>query len=171
MGREETPQGSYLEDTVQTVMQQTTRSKLLPVGVCLLVMLATGVAQSDQFRTNDPLKSFVNQEYALGDDYFIHGNRDTYLFRCILSEKTDALDGIALSEISIWGNHGGPWEIFRKTEMGDYVYTSTQAVANTSCLEWCPSKEYLSPANANGSVGGRNNSSIRCTETLGWFYR
>jgi hypothetical protein len=124
-------------------MRQEPQTKLLRVGVFLLVSIS-GIALSDQFRTNDPLKSFVNQEYALGDDYFIHGNRDTYLFRCILSEKTDALDGIALSEISIWGNHGGPWEIFRKTGMGDYVYTGTQAVANTSCLEWCPSKEYLS---------------------------
>jgi len=120
------------------------RLNILPVGVCLLVMLFPNVAQGGEIRTNDPLKAFVNEKYALGDDYFIHGNRDTYIFRCVLSKKTDGIDGIALSEISIWGNHGGPWEIFRKTEEGDYVYTGTQAIANTSYLEWCRSKEYLS---------------------------
>ena len=126
-------------------MRPESQLKVLRVGVCLLVMLlVTGIAHSDQFRTKDPLKAFVNEEYPWGDDYFIHGNRDTYLFRCILTKKTDGTEGIALSEISIWGNHGGPWEIFRKTENGDYVYTGTGSVPNTSCLEWCQSKEYLS---------------------------
>ena len=101
------------------LMQRESQLKGLRVGVCLLVMLVTGNVQSDQFRTKDPLKAFVDEEYPWGDDYFIHRNRDTYLFRCNLSKKTDGTEGIAFSEISIWGNHGGPWEIFRKTEKGD----------------------------------------------------
>jgi len=125
-------------------MRQRIQTKLLRVGVGLLAMLLADVVRSDQFRTNDPVKAFVNEEYPLGDDYFIHGNRDTYIFRCVLTKKADKFEGIALSEISIWGNHGGPWEIFRKSEKGDYLYTGTKGVANTSCLEWCQSKEYLS---------------------------
>jgi hypothetical protein len=81
-------------------------AKLLRVGVCLLTLLIAGIAESEQFRTNDPLKAFVNQEYPWGDDYFIHGNRDTYLFRCVLTTKPDGIDGIALSEIF---NLGQSW--------------------------------------------------------------
>src|SRR4029079_7135508 len=92
--------------TFQTLMPHGIHTKLLRVGVCLLTLLIAGIAESAQFRTNDPLKAFVNQEYPWGDDYFIHGNRDTYLFRCLLTTKPYGIDGIALSEISIWGNHG-----------------------------------------------------------------
>src|ERR1051325_1083201 len=98
---------------LQTLMPNGIHAKLLRVGLCLLTLLIAGIAESEQFRTNDPLKAFVNQEYPWGDDYFIDGNRDTYLFRCILTTKPDGIDGIALSEISIWGNQGGPWEIFQ----------------------------------------------------------
>jgi len=129
---------------LQTLMRHGVHARLFRVGVCVLTILIADSAQGEQFRTNNPLKAFVNQEYPWGDDYFIHGTRDTYLFRCILTRTTDGFDGIALSEISIWGNHGGPWEIFRKSEKGDYVYTGTEAIVNTSCLERCQSKEYLS---------------------------
>ena len=130
--------------TLQTLMPCGVHARLFRVGVCVLTILIADSAQGEQFRTYNPLKAFVNQEYPWGDDYFIHGTRDTYLFRCILTRTTDGFDGIALSEISIWGNHGGPWEIFRKSEKGDYVYTGTEAIVNTSCLERCQSKEYLS---------------------------
>jgi hypothetical protein len=132
----------------------------------VLTILIADSAQGEQFRTNNPLKAFVNQEYPWGDDYFIHGTRDTYLFRCILTRTTDGFDGIALSEISIWGNHGGPWEIFRKSEKGDYVYTGTEAIVNTACLERCQSKDYLSSGQCKWQRGGQNNS---FTDAMGGF--
>jgi len=144
--------------TLQTLMPCGVHASLFRVGVCVLTILIADSAEGEQFRTNNPLKAFVTQEYPWGDDYFIHGTRDTYLFRCILTRKTDGFDGIALSEISIWGNHGGPWEIFRKSEKGDYVYTGTEAIVNTACLERCRPKNICRPVNANGSVGGQNNS-------------
>src|SRR5262249_61967306 len=88
----------------------------------LLLALATRVAEGGHaFRTSDPLKAFVDGAYAWGDDYFIHGNQDTTLFRCVLVKERDGFDGLAFSEVSIWGNHGGPWDLFRKIgkEFGD----------------------------------------------------
>jgi hypothetical protein len=117
---------------------------MLRVATGLLAALFACASLAEQFRTPDPLKAFVHEEYPWGDDFFIHGNQDTYIFRCLMSKKTDGFDGIALSEISIWGNHGGPWEIFKKTGNGDYAYAGAEALPNTSCLEWCRSKEYLS---------------------------
>jgi len=109
----------------------------------VLLLLTVGTAHSGEFQTSDPLRAFINSEYSLGDDYFINGNGDTYIFRCVLTKKTEEIEGVALSEISIWGNHGGPWEVFRRSEKGDYIYVGTKGISNTSCLEWCRSKEYL----------------------------
>jgi hypothetical protein len=116
---------------------------MIKVTVGVLVALLIGVAHSGEFRTHDPLKAFVYEEYPLGDDYFIHGNDDTYIFRCVLMKRTEGFEGIALSEISIWGNHGGPWEVFRKEGSGGYFYIGTKGLATTSCLESCRSKDYL----------------------------
>jgi hypothetical protein len=113
------------------------------IAIGLLVVLFIGVAHGGEFRTNDPLKAFVYGEYPLGDDYFIKGNKDTYIFRCPLTKETEKFDGVALSEISIWGNRTGPWEIFKKEENGSFVYVETRHLANTSCLESCRSREYL----------------------------
>ena len=96
----------------------------------------------DAFRTQDPLAAFVREEYALGNDYFIHGNEDTYILRCLLRRGPNLFDGVALSEISIWG-HTGPWEIFRKEPNGDFVYVRTGELSSVACLESCRSKEYL----------------------------
>ncbi len=120
----------------------------------VLLLLTVGTAHSGEFQTSDPLRAFINSEYSLGDDYFINGNGDTYIFRCVLTKKTEEIEGVALSEISIWGNHGGPWEVFRRSEKGDYIYVGTKGISNTSCLEWCRSKEYL--------------ASGRCTWHHGW---
>jgi len=115
-----------------------TMLRMLP----LLALLA-GVAHGGEvFRTNDPLKAFVHEGYAWGDDYFIHGKQDTILFRCVLTKSRDDFDGVALSEVSIWGNHGGPWEVFRKAKKG-FVYVGSQGLPDTACLESCRSREYL----------------------------
>lgn len=119
----------------------------------VLAVLLLGTAHAAEFRTSDPLKAFIYSEYPLGDDYFITGTQDTHIFRCILTKGKDSFEGIALSEISIWGNRTGPWEIFRK-DSGGFVYVETAHRADTSCLESCRSKEYL----ATG----------RCTWQSGW---
>lgn len=119
----------------------------------VLIVLA-GTAHAAEFRTRDPLKAFVHGEYPLGSDYFIEGNQDTSIFRCTLIEEIEPFEGLALSEISIWGNRTGPWEIFRKESSGDYVYVGTKHLADSSCLESCSSKEYL----ASGT----------CTWRRGW---
>ena len=77
--------------------------------ITLLLLLCTTTAYGAEFQTGDPLNAFVYGEYPLGDDYFIKGNADTHILRCILTTETEGLEGIALSEISIWGiveDHG-----------------------------------------------------------------
>lgn len=120
----------------------------------MLVVVLVGAAHAAEFRTRDPVKAFVYGEYPLGSDYFIRGNEDTTLFQCVLTEKIGPFEGVALSEISIWGNRTGPWEIFRKESNGDFVYVETKHLADTSCLEACRSKEYL--------------ASGQCTWRRGW---
>jgi len=55
----------------------------------VLLLLTVGTAHSGEFQTSDPLRAFINSEYSLGDDYFINGNGDTYIFRCVLTKKTE----------------------------------------------------------------------------------
>lgn len=117
--------------------------KILPLVAGALTVVLVGTAHTAEFRTRDPLKAFVYGEYPLGSDYFIGGNEDTSIFRCVLTREIEPFEGLALSEISIWGNRTGPWEIFRKESNGDFVYVGTKHLANTSCLESCRSKEYL----------------------------
>jgi len=116
---------------------------MIKVLVGLLLVLSVGAAYSGEFRTNDPLKAFIYSEYPLGNDYFIKGSGDTYIFRCVLTKKKESFEGLALSEISIWGNRTGPWEVFRKDKTGGFVYVETKHLSDTSCLESCRSKEYL----------------------------
>ena len=119
-----------------------------------LAAVSLGVAHAAEFRTPEPLKAFVYGEYPLGSDYFINGIQDTYVLRCLLTRSADPFEGVALSEISIWGNRIGPWDIFRKEENGSFVYVETRELANTACLESCRSSEYL--------------ASERCTWRRGW---
>ena len=121
------------------------------MGVALVTVLSA--ADAAEFRTRDPLKAFIRNEYSLGTDYFIRGRDDTIVFRCLLTDERGS-EGVALSEISIWGNRTGPWEIFRKEPDGDFVYAETRHLTDTSCLESCRSKEYL--------------TSGRCTWSRGW---
>lgn len=123
------------------------------LAVVVIVMLSVGAVDAETFRTKDPLRAFVRQEYGLGDDYFIGGNEDTYIFRCLLTRGSHRFDGIALSEISIWGRTG-PWEMFRQEPNGDFTYVETGGLPNTACLEFCRSKEYLTTG--------------RCTWQRGW---
>ena len=111
--------------------------------ILLLLSALASVGHGGQtFRTSDPLKAFVHGDYPWGDDYFIHGNEDTVLLRCVLVTMRDGFDGVALSEVSIWGNHGGPWEKFKRVgKMFEYV--GSGEVRDTSCLESCRSKDYL----------------------------
>jgi hypothetical protein len=109
---------------------------------------------SAEFSTPDPLKAFVRGEYPLGDDYFISGTGDTFIFRCVLTKAQRPYAGVAFSEISIWGNRSGPWEVFRKNPDGTFSYVETAQLSDTSCLESCRSSEY----NASGV----------CRWTRGW---
>lgn len=109
-------------------------------------------AERVQFVTRDPLKAFVRGEYPWGDDYFIRGAEDTVVFRCLLDKKRDGVDGVALSEISIWGRTG-PWEIFRRRSDGAFGYVETRGVSDTSCLESCRTKEYLASGACKWSRG------------------
>ncbi len=110
----------------------------------LLGLLLAGNAAAAEFETPDPLRSFVYAEYALGDDYFINGVQDTFLFRCDLVKDLESFEGVALSEISIWGNKTGPWEVFKKQSNGRYLYVKTTHYPTVACLEWCRSQNYLS---------------------------
>ena len=127
---------------------------MLRMVLALCVVFILTPAYAVEFLTRDPLKAFVYSEYQLGDDYFIRGNEDTVIFRCPLTRAQRPFEGVALSEISIWGNRTGPWEVFRKRSDGTFVYVETRHFSESSCLESCRSKEYL--------VSGQ------CTWSRGW---
>lgn len=126
----------------------------MAAAVLAAALVSAPVAAADDFRTADPLKAFVHEQYALGSDYFIKGKDHTVLFRCVLPTTEYPFAGIAVSELSIWGNRGGDWELFRKTREGSFVYVGTRQITNTACLESCRSEEYLSTG--------------RCTWRRGW---
>lgn len=127
---------------------------MIATALILFATLLTDAAHASEFITHDPLKAFVFSEYPPGDDYFIHGNKDTRILRCTLTGRKDQADGIALSEISIWGNRTGPWEIFNRQQDGSYRYAGTRHLPNTACMENCSTREYL--------------SSGKCTWQKGW---
>src|SRR5262249_58927476 len=112
------------------------------LAAAFITVLPGAAVHDDAFHTKDPLGAFIHEAYALGDDYFVHGNEDTYILRCLLRKGPNLFDGVALSEISIWVRTG-PWEMFRKEPNGDFVYVKTGELTNTACLESCRSKEYL----------------------------
>ncbi len=119
-----------------------------------LICVAFGAAaHAATFVTDDPLRAFVEEEYELGNDYFIRGKEDTVVFRCVLVKDRDGMDGVALSEISIWGKTG-PWEIFRRRSDRAFEYVETRGLPDTSCLESCRTRQYL--------------ASRKCTWTRGW---
>jgi hypothetical protein len=123
------------------------------LAVAVLVGTASLLAGAGgEFVTRDPLKAFIREEYPLGSDYFIHGREDTVVFRCVLRNDRDGVDGVALSEISIWGRTG-PWEIFRRRPDGAFAYAGTREVRDTSCLESCRTKEYLASGACKWSRG------------------
>jgi hypothetical protein len=133
--------------------ERTQRTVALGALGVFCIALSVHAAERGAFVTRDPLKAFVYEEYPLGDDYFIRGNQDTVVFRCLLTKKHDQMDGIALSEISIWGKTG-PWEVFRRSSDGAFEYVARAGVRDTSCLESCRTKEYL--------------ASGKCTWRRGW---
>jgi hypothetical protein len=112
-------------------------------SVGLLFALFADGPRGNGFQTRDPLRAFVSQEYPLGDDYFTKGRADTTVFRCVLTRDKDGIDGLALSELSIWGNRTGPWEIFEREGDGGFVYLDTRHLTDTTCLEACATAQYL----------------------------
>lgn len=133
--------------------------RLAAVFPLLVVELLRGpgqppiAARPALFSTRDPLDAFIHQRYPLGSDYFIHGVDDTHLFRCILDGEPDRPGRVAYSEISIWGNRTGPWELFERQPDGSYRYTETRLLADTSCLERCASREWLASGSCRWERG------------------
>lgn len=80
-------------------------------------LLLTGVANAAEFETLDALRAFVHAEYPLGEDYFINGVQDTILFRCNLTKDLESFEGVAFSEISIWGNRTGRGKCSESNQM------------------------------------------------------
>jgi hypothetical protein len=127
--------------------------KIATIGTIILwLALPAPGARGEGVLIADPLEAFVYGKYALGEDYFISGNQNTYLFRCVLTKTQNGIDGVALSEISIWGNRGGPWEIFR-SKKDLFVYVGTKRLTDTACLETCQSKDYLATGHCNWQRG------------------
>lgn len=111
--------------------------------------------------TADPLKAFVLDQYPRGDDYFIHGRRDTILIRCVVDLDRDGRVDWALSEGSIWGNRTGPFEIFLQGANGRFSYQRTadyESALKSVCahrLESCRSNEYLASGRCKWKKGWR----------------
>jgi hypothetical protein len=126
--------------------------KIVPM-VSLWLALFAASARGEEIAIAKPLEAFVYGKYDRGDDYFIRGNQNTFIFRCVLTQRQNGIDGIALSEISIWGNRGGPWEIFRKEKGGKFAYAGTRTLSNTACLEACRSEVYLATGQCDWQPG------------------
>jgi hypothetical protein len=129
--------------------------------IIILALAATAdlVSGFAPIETDDPLKAFVFDQYPRGSDYFINGNRDTTLFRCIADFNRDARPDIALSEKSIWGNRTGPFEIFIQEANGRFRYLRTADYDSDlkplcgSRLESCSSNDYLSSGKCTWKKG------------------
>jgi hypothetical protein len=121
-------------------------------AIYLSLALLPADARGEEVLIANPLEAFVYGKYDRGDDYFISGNQNTFVFRCILTKSKNGINGIALSEISIWGNHGGPWEIFQKKK-NSFAYVGTRNLTNTACLEACRSRDYLATRHCNWQPG------------------
>ena len=140
------------------LMRPESQLKVLRVGVCLLVMLVTGIAHSDQFRTKDPLKAFVNEEYPWGDDYFIHGNRDTIYFS-VHSNQENCRNRRSRTFRNF--DLGQSWwamgDIPKNRETATTCIPARRVSLTLHALSGVSPKNISYPANANGSVGGPNN--------------
>jgi hypothetical protein len=121
-------------------------------AIYLWLALLPADARGEEVLIANPLEAFVYGKYDRGDDYFIIGNQNTFVFRCILTKSKNGINGIALSEISIWGNHGGPWDIFQKKK-NSFAYVGTRSLTNTACLEACRSRDYLATRHCNWQAG------------------
>lgn len=121
---------------------------LFPLNSCVETK-----SNESEFVTNDPLQAFVHQLYPLGSDYFIHGSSDTVIFRCSLQKARHGLSGLALSEISIWGQKTGPWEVFVNIKDTAHVYIGTRYLNDTACLEYCWTKEYFKTGKCTWRAG------------------
>ena len=127
--------------------------------VSLWLALLAASARGEGVLIANPLEAFVYGKYDLGDEYFISGNQNTFIFRCVLTEGQNGIDGIALSEISIWGNHGGPWEIFRKKKSGSFAYVGTRKSSPTPlALRHVGQKIIWQPVTVIGSRDGPSSS-------------
>ncbi len=118
-------------------------SLLIVTSAALFGLLFAGVARAVEFETRNPLRAFVYAEYPLGDDYFINGIQDTHLLRYVLTKELEPFEGVAFSEISIWGNRTGPWEVFRRQPNGMFVYAGTKHYPSVPHLESCRTNEYV----------------------------
>lgn len=131
--------------------------------VLLLVLAASSTIGADApFETDDPLKAFVFEAYPLGSDYFVNGNADTVLIRCIADFNRDTRPDIALSEKSIWGNRTGPFELFVQVAERRFRYLRTadyELELKSVCgsrLESCSSRGYLSSGKCLWGKGWRD---------------
>jgi hypothetical protein len=102
-----------------------TRHMRAVVSLLLFTLVAGPVHAQEPFETSDPLRAFVYEQYPRGSDYFIHGYRDTKVYRCLADVNRDGRIDIALSEKSILGNRTGPFEIFVRDGGRDYNYQRT----------------------------------------------
>jgi len=129
------------------------------IAVLALAATADPVSAMAAIETDDPLKAFVFDQYPRGSDYFIKGNRDTILFRCVADFNGDARSDITLSEQSIWGNRTGPCEIFTQEPNGRFRYLRAadyESDLKARCgtlLESCSAKEYLSSGKCTWQKG------------------
>jgi hypothetical protein len=123
---------------------------------------ALSATPSNEIR--DPLEAFVLEQYPRGSDFFVHGDRDTTLYRCVADFNGDGRADIALSEQSIWGNRTGPFEIFIQEPDGRFRYLHTvdyESEMKPLCggrLQSCSSNQYLSSGKCTWKKGiGRGN--------------
>ena len=140
------------------------RAILLSVALAL----ASGAVNAQgEVETADPLKAFVFEQYRRGSDYFINGNGNTVLLRCVADFNHDGRSDIALSEKSIWGNRTGPFEIFVRESNGRFRYLRTvdyESALRTACgarLESCASSEYLSSGKCRWKKGWQHDRQAR----------
>jgi hypothetical protein len=119
-------------------------------ALLLVFVLTASPAQAESLiETTDPLRAFIYEQYPRGSDYFIHGYRDTTVYRCVADFDQDGRIDIALSEKSILGNRTGPFEIFVQQMNGDYGYQRTvdyESELKAVCagrIESCAAGTYL----------------------------
>ena len=87
--------------------------------LCMMSVIGTDSCQSQI--VSDPVELFVEPYKSQNTDSILGFDREI-LVKIVHDFNNDGIDDIAIANTYLWGNAGGPWDIFIGTENKQYRY-------------------------------------------------